>query len=156
MLALSCQSLDRSDHYSLDVAGTVTASARGRPEAGIVGVASEQCFTISLGGIDGDVAVILTRAGGAPILPGTYEVGDEAFRNGGFSGLVVTGLPAHPTGVFWAWSGRIEVITAERHRLTGRFELNALGYVTSSPDIAWRAIAARGTFAANPSRGIQP
>lgn len=156
ILALSCQGLGRSTSYSLDVSGTVAASTRGRAEAGVVGTAREQCFTISLGGIDGAAAVVLTRASGEPLRPGTYAVGDEAFRNGGFSGLIVTGEPAHPTGVFWAWSGRIEVIAAAPHRITGRFELDALGYLTSSPDVVWRAVTARGTFAANPSRGIQP
>jgi hypothetical protein len=74
-------------------------------------------------------------------------VGEREFSEAGFSGLVITGMPAHPTGVFRVQSGTLTITAATAERLSGRFELRAVGFLTDSPTQDGREVTAIGSFA---------
>lgn len=148
LLLFGCQAPEGPRaHYEFAVSGAVTARAAGCPEAGPVGTPEDPWFSVSLGGLDGDAAVILTRAGSAPLVRGEYVVGEAAFHDGsGFSGLIVTGAPSHPTGVFRVRHGALRITSIGADQLAGRFALEAHGYLTASPHDVGRSVEAAGTF----------
>lgn len=148
LLAMACQGPDGpSSHYAFDVAGAVRARAVGCAEAGDVGTVQDPYFSISLGGLEGDAAVVLTRAGWEPQVRGDLAVGELPFRAGtGYGGLIVTGTPSHPSGVFRVQSGSLRFTHVTADRLAGEFELKAHGYLTHSPHEVARTVTARGRF----------
>lgn len=147
ILAMGCQGVEApARQYELDVSGAVSAHERGPAEPASAGISDAPWFTITLGGQDGSAAAVFTRAGALAPVPGIYEVGELALQNGGFRALVVTGLPARPSGVFWAWSGTLRITSAEPGVLAGEFELRALGYRTDAPRSPWQAVTSQGQF----------
>jgi hypothetical protein len=160
LFLLGCQAPEGPRaHYEFAVSGAVTMRAGGCPEAGPVGTADDPWFSVSLGGLDGGVAVVLTRAGSAPLVRGVYVVGESAFYDGtGFSGLIVTGAPSHPTGVFRVRHGTIHITAVGADQLAGRFALQAHGYLTDTPHDVGRSVEAAGTFSTSTrdKEGCQP
>jgi len=149
LLATACWGPpDPSSGYELRVHGALAVTARGRVEPGPAGTAEEPYYTITLGGTDAPAAVVFTRAGAAPPPIGLYPVGDTALGEDGFSGQIITGMPAHPTGVFLVRAGRLAITTATPEVLAGRFELRAIGYLTESLDKNGEEITADGSFTA--------
>jgi hypothetical protein len=128
------------------VRGAVTVTARGGTEAGPSGTAGEPYFTITLGGPEGAAAAVFTRAGWAAPTVGVYPVGEDELGRNGFSGLIITGMPAHPTGVFRVQSGTLTITAASPMQLAGRFEVRAVGFLTESPREDDRAVTATGGF----------
>jgi hypothetical protein len=148
LLAAACWALpDPTSTYELSVRGAIHVTAEGSAEAGPAGTPEEPYYTITLGGPDGEAAVVFTRAGSAPPPAGQYPVGEGQLGSGGFSGLVITGMPAHPTGVFRVRNGTITITAATPARLAGRFELRAVGFLTESPAADGREVIADGSFA---------
>jgi len=151
LLAVACVGLyEPGSANELIVRGAVTAYLWASAEAGPVGPPEAAYYTISVGGPEGPAAVVLTRAGSTPPPAGTYPVGATATGSGGFRGLVITGLPSHPSGVFQVRSGSLIVTAASPDRLVGRFELKAEGYLTRAPEQTGRMIAAQGEFVIHP------
>jgi hypothetical protein len=140
--------LGPSPGFTLDVRGAVTTTAKGPAQAGTVGTPNEAFYSIALGGPESDAAVVFTRAGSDAPRPGDYRVGDGELSRGGFSGLVITGMPAHPTGVFWVESGTLTITASSANRLEGRFALSAAGFLVESPENEGRKVSAEGAFAA--------
>jgi hypothetical protein len=152
-LAAACWAFrDSSSSFELRVRGAVSVTARGSVEVGATGTAEERYYTITLGGPDGAAAVVFTRAGSASPSVGVYPVGEREFRSAGFSGLIITGMPAHPTGVFRAQGGTLTITAATPERLTGQFELRAVGFLTESPTQDRREVTAVGSFATESPR----
>jgi hypothetical protein len=146
-MAIACQGGAAPGHeYELDVSGAVSVHERGPADSASAGTSDAPWFTITLGGLDGTAAAVFTRATALPPEPGTYEIGELALQNGGFRALVVTGLPARPTGVFWAWSGTLRIMPAAPGALAGEFELRALGYRTDAVASPWQSVTSRGQF----------
>jgi hypothetical protein len=150
-VAAACWALPNPSTYEVRVRGAVTVTARGSAESGPVGTPEEPYYTITLGGPDGAVAVVFTRAGSAIPPVGVYLVGERELGKDGFSGLIITGMPAHPTGVFRVQSGTLTITAATPEHLTGRFELRAVGFLTESPTHDGREVTADGSFAARGS-----
>jgi hypothetical protein len=149
LLAATCLALLDSDASSLVVVrGAATIIARGTTQAGPSGTLEDPYYTITLGGPDGAAAAVFTRAGSTPPPVGVYPVGERELGGNGFSGLIITGMPAHPTGVFRAQTGTLTITTATSERLVGRFELHAVGYLTASPRQDDQAVTAMGGFTA--------
>ncbi len=147
VLAAACGALEGSGlDFALQVRGTVNVMARGSAEVGPTGPPGEPYYTITLGGPDGDAAVVFTRAGSDYPPVGEYPVGERELTEGGFSGLVITGRPAHPTGVFRVQSGRLTITAGAADELAGRFELRAVGFLTEAPDADDRSVTVDGSF----------
>jgi hypothetical protein len=148
-LAAACWALhDPHSTYELRVRGAITVTATGSVEAGPAGTPQEQYYTIALGGPDGAAAVVFTKAGASRPQVGVFRVGEHELGKGGFRALVITGMPAHPSGVFNVESGTITITAATPEQLTGRFELRAVGFLTESPADDNRSVTALGSFAA--------
>lgn len=148
-LAVACWALhDSSSSYELQVRGAVEVTARGSVDVGATGTPEEPYYTITLGGPDGAAAAVFTRAGSAYPAVGAYPVGERELSETGFSGLIITGMPAHPTGVFRVQSGTLTITAATAERLSGQFTLRAVGFLTESPTHEGREVTAVGSFAA--------
>jgi hypothetical protein len=147
LLALYCGPLqDAESSYELRVSGAVAVSESGKTEHGFAGTPEEPYYTITLGGADGAAAVVFTRAGSAPPAVGSYPVGEDQLEMNGFSGLIIAGMPAHPTGIFRVYRGTLQITSSTAAELSGRFELRARGYVTHSPAQEDREVTAEGRF----------
>jgi hypothetical protein len=154
LLAAACCTIrDRNSSCEFSLRGALAATTRGSAEAGSGGTAQEPYYTISLGGAEGAAAAVFIRAGSAPPPVGTYQMGEEEFGTGGFSGLIIMGMPAHPTGVFRVKSGTLTVTAATPVQLTGRFELRAVGFLTKSPADDTQSVTVNGTFTARARGG---
>lgn len=147
LLALYCGPLqDAESSYELRVSGAVAVSERGKPEHGFAGTPQEPYYTITLGGAAGAAAVVFTRAGSALPGVGTYPVGEDQLMGNGFSALVITGMPSHPTGIFRVESGTLHITSSTSDALAGRFELRARGYLLHSPAKESWEVTAEGRF----------
>jgi hypothetical protein len=138
---------ERGSGYELNLRGAIPVTAEGSVESGTAGTAVEPYYTITLGGADGSAAVVFTRAGPDPPPAGTYRVGEGEMSWAGFSGLIITGMPSHPSGVFHAQSGTITITATPPEHLAGKFELRGVGFLTGSPAEDQREILADGHFA---------
>jgi hypothetical protein len=148
-IAVACWAgQDQATTYQLDVRGTVTVSARGPVEAGVTGTPPDPYYSITLGGPAGKAGAVFTRVGSAPPPVGVYPVGDSALGREGFSGIIITGMPAHPDGIFRIQRGTLSVTASTPCRMTGRFELRAAGFLTEAPTASEQVITATGTFTA--------
>lgn len=144
---------DSNSTYELRVRGAVSVTARGRAESGPTGTPEEPYYTITLGGPDGAAAVVFTWAGSASPPVGVHPVREREPGKYGFSGLIITGMPAHPSGVFRVQSGTLTITAATPKYLAGRFEVRAVGFLTESPIHDALEVTAEGSFAA---RGSSP
>jgi hypothetical protein len=138
--------LNSNSSSLLKVRGAVMVIARGGTEAGPTGTPEEPYYTITLGGPEGAAAAVFTRSGSATPTVGAYQVGERMLGTNGFSGLIITGMPSHPTGVFRVQNGTLHITAATPMQLAGRFELRALGFLTESPRDDDREVTATGGF----------
>lgn len=149
LLALGCwQSAEPRPEFQLELTGAVTLTATGRVERGSAGPIDDAYYTITLGGRDGHAAVVFTRRSPVPATAGRYLVGEGQLNSDGFSGLIITGPPSHPTGVFQVQHGVLRLTQASAAQLTGEFELHAEGFLSESPEQDEWEITARGRFIA--------
>jgi hypothetical protein len=155
LLVMACQGPDGPEsHFAVEVAGAVAARASGCAKAGAVGTEEHPFFSLSLGGLDGEAAVVLTRAGWEPQVRGELAVGELPFSAGtGYGGLIVTGTPSHPSGVFRVQRGTLRFTHVTADRLAGEFELKAHGYLTATPHEVTRTVTARGRFTTTKDSG---
>lgn len=153
LLALACwQTTDARPEFTLELTGAVALRTAGRVEHGSTGNAAEPWYTITLGGRDGAAAVVFTRRTPIPSGPGRYLVGEGQLASDGFSALIITGPPSHPTGVFQVQHGVLRLVNAGSSQLSGEFELHAAGFLSEAPEQDEWAITARGRFNADDDR----
>ncbi len=131
--------------YEAAIAGVVASRASGAAEFGAVGVGDERSFSLTLGAYREQGAIVLTRAGAAQPGAGIYRVSE---RNEEFHGLVVTGSPSHPTGVFRVQRGSVTVTSSTPDRLAGTFALHAVGFLAADPARDDREVTVSGSFLA--------
>jgi len=143
----SCSLPEPLPSYQINLRGAVVLTARGAVDAGPAGTAAEPYYSIALTGPDG-AAAVFTRVGAEPPPPGVYSVGERGSGEHGFSGLIITGMPAHPSGVFQARSGTLTLTAEGAGRLAGEFALEAAGFLTGAPEEDHRTVAAEGSFTA--------
>lgn len=126
--------------------GAVEGSPRGGgAEFGAVGSGNEGIFSLSLGTYSEQGAIVLSRSGTERPQAGVYPV---RASQAGFHGLVITGSPSAPTGVFRIERGNLTVTGSSPERLTGSFELHAVGFLADTPDREDREVLVSGTFSA--------
>lgn len=134
--------------YEIRMHGAVEMTASGTTESGPAGTSEAPYYSITLGGTDGAAAAVFTRGGSTPPSIRDYPISEEALGRGGFSGLIITGQPSHPTGVFRVQRGTLSITALTPEVLSGRFELTAVGFLTEWPADDTKQLAATGRFTA--------
>jgi hypothetical protein len=100
---------------------------------------------ITLGAYSEAGALLLTLWGGMPSGPGSYEIVEDS-RPDQIHVSVLTGSPAHPTGSFLGWSGRVTITDSTPEGVSGYFEIHARGFLASDPDSEDREVLVKGWF----------
>ncbi len=133
-----------------EVHGAMTATPRGDATFGRVPAVDGNAgaVSLSLGARGEDGAVLFSRASGARLSIGTYQVSARDDGADDIRALVVTGSPTQPTGVFQAQRGELVITSVSDSTIRGFFRLDATGFVASEPDREDRTVTAAGTFAA--------
>lgn len=144
---------DSSD-FAMSVRGGITLVTTGAARFGIVQGDRDNpsFFSLSLGGPDGNGALILSRAKAEFPMAGHYGVAtwDARDPNGStFQALFVAGRPSQPEGVFWGESGTVTVRRTSPGRIEGVFNIKARGFRASDPDREDVTVTIHGTFTAN-------
>lgn len=135
--------------------GAIEVSPRGAAEFGTVDDGQGTRFALNLGAYSEQGAIVLSRMGSRPAV-GVYPVSAaRSERSGDFSGLVVTGSPSQPSGVFHAEGGSVTITRSTDDRITGTFELHGTGFLAASPDDEGREIVVSGSFSAAPHTTTQ-
>jgi hypothetical protein len=136
--------------FHAEIAGDVNTLASGEAHFGMSGGGSDApaVFTISLGASRGQGAVLFTRVSGERLTPGRYRVSDDDADRSAIRGLVVTGSPTKPTGVFQARSGTLVIASASEREMRGTFRIEAEGFLAADPENEHRPIRAAGGFTA--------
>jgi len=133
-----------------EVHGAMTATPRGDATFGSVPAVDGRpgTFSLSLGARGDDGAVLFSRASGARLSIGTYQVSANDEGGDDIRALVVTGSPTRPTGVFQAQSGELVITSVSDTTIRGFFRLEATGFLAREPNHEDRTVTAAGTFAA--------
>ncbi len=140
-----------SSHYSARVSGALAATLGGSAEFGRpVNGEAERPFVITLGAKGEDGALVLTRWDGQRPGPGSYPISAEPTPDG-VQVLVVTGTPEHPAGMFRPRGGTLTITSSSWNRISGRFEMNADGYLASGREENTQAVTIEGSFNATAS-----
>jgi hypothetical protein len=139
--------------FTAEVLGDVSAHPRGEARFGVIpgqgGGANG--FTISLGAGSELGSILFTRQSGAALTPGRYWISDRAFEANEVRALIMTGSAAHPTGVFQGIVGTLLISTVTDSTISGSFQIEAAGFLASSPDIEGRRVHTSGMFIATRS-----
>jgi hypothetical protein len=141
---------DEHSAFLGEVHGAMTATPRGDATFGTVAGVDGRAgaFSLSLGARGQDGAVLFSRASGARLSIGRYPVSARDDGADDVRGLVVTGSPTRPTGVFQARSGELVIISVSDSTIRGFFRVEATGFLASEPDREDRTVTAAGTFVA--------
>lgn len=135
--------------YLAEMHGALHASPRGTARFGTVGGGEAKAvFMLSLGGDGANGSVLFTRMNGARLVPGTYAVSDRSDGSDEIRALVMTGAATQPTGVFRAESGYLIVTSATDEVIEGRFQVDAKGFLASTPADETQPMRATGMFTA--------
>lgn len=140
--------------YLAEVRGDVVASTSGDAEFGAIpaGDGSSSALTVSLGARGQQSAILFTRGSGAPLGVGRYRISDAGNGADEIQALVVTGSPTSPTGVFRGRSGWLVVTAASDRVLTGRFQVDGVGFLAAEPEVEDRPVNVAGWFSAASAR----
>ena len=129
--------------------GSAGGETSGEAEFGPVKTAGSAApLVLSLGARGDQSAILFTHVSGAPLGVGRYRISDQDGEAGGIRALVTTGSVSHPTGVFHGRSGWLVVTRASEDRLTGRFHVDAVGFLAAAPELEDRTVIATGSFSA--------
>ena len=116
--------------------GPEPRSLRGPPSSCRLGCCSHQG------------AILFTRRSGTPLDVGRYRISERANGADEILALVLTGSPTRPTGAFRGQSGWLVVTAASDRSLTGRFQLDAIGFRAAEPEREDRPVNVTGSFSA--------
>jgi hypothetical protein len=121
--------------FRAEVRGDVTSTVWGEAEFGVVQNPdhSSGAFVLSLGACSHQGAILFTRRSGTPLDVGRYRITAGAERENEILALVITGRPTHPTGAFHGQSGWLVVTAASDGLVTGRFHVDAIGFLAAEP-----------------------
>lgn len=134
--------------FEAETHGAIQAGPRGSAEFGIMENRESRLFTLNMGAYSEQGAIVLTRGGSRPEA-GVYRVSSSWTESStDFHGLVVTGSPSQPTGVFHAQSGSVTILSSTADRMTGTFELHGNGFLADSPDDEQHELTVTGSFSA--------
>ena len=144
---------DSSD-FAFNVRGGVTLVSTGMARFGVVGGDDHNpsFFSLSLGGPDGNGALVLSRSLAELPMAGHYAVTNWEGRDPKgtmFQALFVAGTPSQPEGVFWGESGTVTIRHTSPGRIEGVFTIKARGFRAVDPDREDVTVTIQGTFSAN-------
>jgi hypothetical protein len=155
-LALASAPVPRPDStdFAFSVQGGVTLAATGMARFGIVRGDRQNpaFFSLSLGGAEGNGALVLSRALAELPMAGHYAVTNWEGRDASgtsFQALFVAGTPSQPEGVFWGESGTVTIRHTSPGRIEGVFTIKARGFRAVDPDREDVTVTIHGTFTAN-------
>ena len=136
--------------FRAEIRGDVATSAWGDAEFGALQNPdrSSGAFVVSLGVCSHQGAILFTRRNGAPLDVGRYRISEGANGADEILALVLTGPPTRPTGAFRGQSGWLVVTAASDRRLTGRFQLDAIGLRAAEPQREDRRVNVTGSLSA--------
>jgi hypothetical protein len=138
------------------VRGAVGIAVNGEAEFGPAWSSEGNTFSLTMG-TDGDAAIVLSRGDVARPGTGVYHLTPATARDdGAFHGVVITGVPSKPTGVFRIKSGTVTITSSSLERITGSFEMQAEGFLAQDMDDETRTVTVSGTFSASPSAPTVP
>lgn len=158
MCALALASVPIPGPESLDFAfsvrGGISLVATGTARFGVVGgdASNPAFFSLSLGGPDGNGALVLSRSIAELPMAGHYPVANwdaRDARGSTFQALFVAGTPSQPEGVFWGESGTVTIRHTSPGRIEGVFTIKARGFRAVDPDRMDVTVTIQGTFTAN-------
>ena len=137
--------------FRAELRGDVTSSARGEAEFGAVQNPDHfsGAFVLSLGACSPQGAILFTRRSGTPLAVGRYRISAGAEGENEVMAMVLTGGPTSPTGAFHGESGWLIVTAASDGVITGRFEVDAVGFVAAEPQREDRRVNITGSFSAS-------
>lgn len=139
----------RASTFEASAHGAIKAEPSGSASFGMVDEKGLPLFTLNLGAYSEQGAIVLTRGGARPA-PGVYRVSSSWTQSPvDFHGLIVTGSPSRPTGVFHAQSGSVTITGSTADRMTGTFELHGVGFLASDPETEDRELVVTGSFSAS-------
>ena len=155
-LALASAPLTGTDSssFAFTVRGGITLVANGLARFGVVNGDDHNppFFSLSMGGPDGNGALILSRATAAMPMAGHYPIANWDARDAKgstFQALFVAGTPSQPEGVFWGESGTVTIRRTSPGRIEGVFTIKARGFRAVDPDREDVTVTIHGTFTAN-------
>ena len=138
-----------ASRYSAAVHGALQGNWMGDASFGSSGRGSGGIFSLSLGAYGAQGGILLSRFGAGRPQPGVYRVRELAsIGPDEFHGVISTGGPAQPSGVFHARAGNLTITSSTAERLTGTFELQGIGFLADSPDNEGREVLVSGSFSA--------
>jgi hypothetical protein len=140
--------------FEATIHGVVQGVTRGAAEFGEVGDGRDRGFSLTMGAYSEQGALVLGRSGAGRPAVGVYVVRESVPESVGFHGLVITGSPSHPTGVFRVRRGTLSITASSPQRMSGSFELQAVGFLASDPSQEDRAVTITGSFTALPNGQI--
>lgn len=136
--------------FRAEVRGDFATSASGEAEFGAIQAAdrSSAAFVVSLGVCGQQSAILFTRRSGAPLAVGRYRISERANGADEILALLLTGSPTRPTGVFRGESGWLVVTAASDRLITGRFQVDAIGFLAAEPQREDRRVNVTGSLSA--------
>lgn len=145
--------------FRAEVRGDVVTTTWGEAEFGPVQNPdrSSGAFVVSLGTCSQHGAILFTRRTGAPLHVGAYRISAGADGANEILALVITGRPTKPTGAFHGRSGWLVVTAASDALITGRFQVDAIGFMAAEPQREDRHVNVTGSLSAirgNSSFGV--
>ena len=150
LMATPASFTERESSFRAEVRGDITSTAWGEAEFGAVQNPdrSSGAFVVSLGTCSPNGAILFTRRSGAPLEVGRYRISTGADGENEILALVITGRPTHPTGAFHGRSGWLVVTAASDRRITGRFQVDAIGFLAAEPQQEDRHVNVTGSLSA--------
>ena len=139
---------ERPSMFEASTYGAISTAPRGSAEFGTAGIGAETMFALSLGAYSEQGAIVLTRRGAGRPAVGVYPVSESWESATDFHGLVITGSPSHPSGVFHAERGAVTITASSVDRITGTFELHGVGFLADAPADEQRELVVSGLFSA--------
>ena len=136
--------------FRAEVRGDVTSTAWGEAEFGAVQNPdrSSGAFVVSLGVCSPRSAILFTQRNGTPLGVGRYRIAEDANEPDEILALVLTGSPTRPTGTFRGQAGWLVVTAASDRVITGRFQVDAIGFLAAEPSREDRRVNVTGSLSA--------
>lgn len=152
-----------SSYFEAAVEGAVDARPSGDVDFGIVGdsVTGGPAFTITLGAEGSSGAILFTSLESTVPAPGRYVVGEHAAKSAaGFTASYVAGSVEHPTGLYRAERGTLEITESSAEHISGHFSFTGIGFTAVDPTDEGSEVTVTGVFTstrpASASRPAQP
>ena len=147
-LPVAPRGVERRSSFRAEIRGAVATSASGDAEFGAVQSPdhSPGAFVVSLGVHSDRGAILFTRMNGTPLGVGRYRISEAADGADEILALILTGPASRPTGVFRGQSGWLDVIAESDRFSTGRFQVDAIGFLTAEPQREDLCVNLTGSF----------